>query len=241
MSSRLATGCCRPVPGSRAWSTRCVSGAGPDQRHQGSEDDGERQVLRESATRCPMPTTVTASAPRPIRTASAPPARIHPALENVSVLPVPMASGASVAHIHRDAGVTQVHASDPLLGREAISIMKASATGTAHRHQAGNRGTGRSGTRVRRLGIGWSVGDPRHQLRGNRGVGGRALGSGRVASLRRPAPRDRALGGGANRSLFGRLPAERSPLDPIVATFRTLEEGADDAVGLLNDRSFQEG
>jgi hypothetical protein len=101
-----------------------------------------------------MLTTVTASAPRPIRTASAPAARIHPALKNMSALPTPTASGASAAHIHWDAGVTQVYASDPLLGREAIRIMKASAAGTAHRHQAGNRGTGRSGTRVRRLGIG---------------------------------------------------------------------------------------
>jgi hypothetical protein len=48
------------------------------------------------------------------------------------------------------AGVTHVLLSDPERGRDTITSMNRSATGTAGRTQRGSEGTGRSGTRVSR-------------------------------------------------------------------------------------------
>jgi tetratricopeptide (TPR) repeat protein len=69
-------------------------------------------------------------------------------------------SATTATHIWRVAGVTQVWLREPEDGRDTISSMNRSATGTAALAQPGSIGTGRSGTRVKRLAIPGSYGRP---------------------------------------------------------------------------------
>src|SRR5258708_35049416 len=100
----------------------------------------------------PTPATAAPPAASTMRTT---PATTHAAVppRTIATTPPTAPPKANAAHIQSVAGVTQVTRSDPVAGRDSITSMNTSASGSSIRPATGSGGTGRGGTAVKRLGI----------------------------------------------------------------------------------------